>query len=106
MKRVTIFVILLISILYFRSFIWLVNAWLTEPCYSHGFLIPIISGFIVWRNLRNKKGMKVIRWTKLKQSKQNLLNQESTSSLLGLSSMSLALSTSSLSYPHYLSYSA
>ncbi len=47
MKKVTIFVVLLLSILYFRTFVWLVNAWLTDPYYSHGFLIPIISGFIV-----------------------------------------------------------
>ena len=56
-KKTTIFISLLLSILYFRTFIWLINSWLTDPYYSHGFLIPIISGFIVWRNIREcKKG--------------------------------------------------
>ncbi|MBC8521059.1 MAG: exosortase/archaeosortase family protein, partial [Methanomicrobia archaeon] len=41
--------------LYFRTFTWLINAWLTDPYYSHGFLIPIISGVIAWRNIRNYK---------------------------------------------------
>ncbi|NIA12124.1 MAG: exosortase [Nitrospiraceae bacterium] len=49
----------LLSILYFRTFIWLVNSWLTDPYYLHGFLIPIICGFIAWQNIRegNKGGM-------------------------------------------------
>ena len=56
-KKSTIFISLLLSLLYFRTFIWLFNSWLTDPYYSHGFLTPIISGFIVWRNIRkNKKG--------------------------------------------------
>jgi exosortase len=56
-KKSTIFISLLLSLLYFRTFIWLINSWLTDPYYSHGFLIPIICGFIAWRNIRkNKRG--------------------------------------------------
>ncbi len=59
--KTTVFISLLLSILYFRTFIWLINSWLTDPYYSHGFLIPIICGFIAWRNIRettneNEKG--------------------------------------------------
>ena len=50
--KVTLSVSLLLALLYFRTFIWLVNAWLTEPYYSHGFLVLIVSGFIAWRNIR------------------------------------------------------
>ncbi|MGB2727370.1 MAG: exosortase/archaeosortase family protein [Halobacteriota archaeon] len=55
MKKIAILVALLLSLLYFRTFTWLINAWLTDPYYTHGFLIPIISGFIAWRNIRNYK---------------------------------------------------
>ena len=57
MKKITFFISLLLSLLYFRTFIWLINSWLTDPYYSHGFLIPIICGFIAWRNIHknNKK---------------------------------------------------
>ena len=53
--KTTVFISLLLSILYFRTFIWLINSWLTDPYYSHGFLIPIICGFIAWRNIRETK---------------------------------------------------
>ena len=49
MKKFTILLALLLFILYLRTFGWLINAWLTNPYYSHGFLIPVISGFIVWK---------------------------------------------------------
>ncbi len=55
MKKITFFISLLLSLLYFRTFIWLINSWLTDPYYSHGFLIPIICGFIAWRNIREYK---------------------------------------------------
>ena len=53
--KTTVFISLLLSLLYFRTFIWLINSWLTDPYYSHGFLIPIICGFIAWRNIRETK---------------------------------------------------
>ncbi|MBN1762758.1 MAG: exosortase/archaeosortase family protein [Methanomicrobia archaeon] len=42
---------LLVALLYFRTFHWLVNTWLTDPYYSHGFLIVLVSCFIAWRAL-------------------------------------------------------
>ncbi len=42
-------VVILLSLLYFQTFIWLVNSWLSHSYYSHGFLIPLLSGFIFWR---------------------------------------------------------
>nr|QNO53219.1 hypothetical protein HNLOENAD_00019 [Methanosarcinales archaeon ANME-1 ERB6] len=53
MKKITILLALLLSVLYFRSFIWLTNAWLADPYYSYGFLVLIIAGFIAWINIRN-----------------------------------------------------
>jgi exosortase len=42
-------VIALLCLLYFQTFIWLVNSWLSHSYYSHGFLVPLVSGFITWR---------------------------------------------------------
>jgi len=55
MKKTVIPILLLSIFLYSSTFIWLFNSWLTDPYYSHGFLIPIISGFIAWRNTRKNK---------------------------------------------------
>lgn len=49
MKKITIVLALLVSVLYFRTFSWLVNTWLTDPYYSHGFLVLMIAAFIAWR---------------------------------------------------------
>jgi len=38
-----------ILILYFPVFVWLVSSWVNNPYYSHGFFIPFISGFLIWR---------------------------------------------------------
>ncbi len=47
------FVLMLCGILalYIPAMIWLVNSWYTNPFYSHGFLIPVISAFIAWNRL-------------------------------------------------------
>ncbi len=61
MKKTTIFILLLLLILYFPSPfsnfipIWLASFWRADPCYTHGFLILIISGVIAWRNVRDYK---------------------------------------------------
>ena len=61
MRRTTIFILLLLVILYFPSPfsnfipIWLASFWRTDPCYTHGFLIIIISCIIAWRNVREYK---------------------------------------------------
>ncbi|MEA1870414.1 MAG: exosortase/archaeosortase family protein [Euryarchaeota archaeon] len=54
MKKITILLALLLSLLYLRTFIWLSNTWFTDPVYSHGVLIPIISLYLAWRNVRDK----------------------------------------------------
>ena len=41
--------VVLLSALYFRTFIWMADSWLGDPAYSHGFLVPLISGFIIWQ---------------------------------------------------------
>lgn len=39
----------IMGIFYGSTFRWLIESWLNNPYYSHGFLVPIISGFIIWR---------------------------------------------------------
>jgi exosortase len=41
-------VLALLLLLYFPTFLWLVNSWLHSPYYSHGFLIPPVAGVIAW----------------------------------------------------------
>jgi exosortase len=50
--KVPLLILLILAILYYRTVRWLVHAWLTDPYYSHGFLVIIISGFFAWRALR------------------------------------------------------
>jgi len=54
MKKITILLVLLLTILYLRTFVWLANTWFTDPVYSHGVLIPIVSLFLAWRSVRDK----------------------------------------------------
>jgi exosortase len=54
MKKVTILLALLLSILYFYTFVWLANTWFTDPVYSHGILIPIVSLFLAWKKMRDR----------------------------------------------------
>ena len=39
----------LLTVLYYPTFKWLVDSWLGDPAYHHGFLVPVIAGFIVWK---------------------------------------------------------
>jgi exosortase len=52
MKSKTIIILVAIaaflSLLYWPTFRWLVNSWLSNDYYSHGFLVPLVSGFLVW----------------------------------------------------------
>ena len=50
MKTVVIllFTVALLTVAYWPTFRWLVNSWLSNDHYSHGFLVPLVSGFFVW----------------------------------------------------------
>ena len=56
-RRVTgpVVAVVLITVLYLWVFVWLVQSWLGDPYYGHGFLIPLISGFIFWLRRHNLK---------------------------------------------------
>ncbi len=57
--RIHFFISIFLSsslILYFPVLFWMVSSWGTNPYYSHGFFIPFISGFLIWRiSLSGKK---------------------------------------------------
>ncbi|VVB94656.1 Transmembrane exosortase (Exosortase_EpsH) [uncultured archaeon] len=38
----------IIGIFYYNTFVWLVGSWQNNIYYSHGFLVPLISGYIIW----------------------------------------------------------
>lgn len=38
----------ILALVYWPVFRWLVNSWLSNEFYSHGFLVPLVSGFFVW----------------------------------------------------------
>ena len=39
----------LLAFLFYPTFRWLLLSWLNSPYYSHGFLVPLISLFFLWR---------------------------------------------------------
>lgn len=39
----------IIGIFYYNTLIWLIESWLNNPYYSHGFIVPIVSIFIIWK---------------------------------------------------------
>jgi exosortase len=41
----------ILGFFYYNTFGWLIGSWLNNIYYSHGFLVPLISGYIVW-NMR------------------------------------------------------
>jgi exosortase len=43
----------LLAILVYPALVWLVRSWLSNPYYTHGFLIPPIAAFFAWRQWRN-----------------------------------------------------
>lgn len=38
----------LMIVIYSNTLIWLFTAWWSDPYYSHGVLVPLISGYLVW----------------------------------------------------------
>ncbi len=45
--------IAIVGIFYYNTLGWLIGSWINNPYYSHGFLVPVISGYIVW-NMRKE----------------------------------------------------
>ena len=50
-----IIVTALIAVLYLPIFVWLVQSWLHNPYYGHGFLVLLVSGSIFWLRRCNLK---------------------------------------------------
>ena len=44
-----VIILVLVTLLFWSTFVWLVYNWLNNSYYSHGFLVPFISGFFLWR---------------------------------------------------------
>ncbi len=53
--NVPLLILLILALLYVRMVPWIVHAWLTDPYYSHGFLVLLISAFLAWRALRTAR---------------------------------------------------
>ncbi|MEE8469713.1 MAG: archaeosortase/exosortase family protein, partial [Dehalococcoidia bacterium] len=58
LKRVVaiLAIVAVVGLLYWPVFRWLVQSWLSDPYYSHGFLVPLVSGFFVWTKRRQLRG--------------------------------------------------
>ncbi len=48
MVYITIIFVGIIIAFYYNTIGWLVESWLYNPYYSHGFIIPIISMYVIW----------------------------------------------------------
>ena len=42
----------IVGAFYYDTFKWLIESWMGNVYYSHGFVVPIISGYIIWK-MRN-----------------------------------------------------
>jgi exosortase len=50
----------LVIIAYIPAFIWMIDRWSSaETYYSHGFLVPLISGFIIWQKRKELNKLKI-----------------------------------------------
>lgn len=54
-----LFVVVLIAWLYFPVLLRLVHQWYEDPNYSHGFLVPVFSAFVVFRQRESLQAAKV-----------------------------------------------
>jgi exosortase len=48
MNYLLLIFIAMIGIFYYNTFGWLIGSWINNEYYSHGFLVPLISGYIIW----------------------------------------------------------
>jgi len=60
MIYIVLIFIAILGLFYYNTLGWLVGSWLHNEYYSHGFLVPLISGYIIWSmreelNLTEKK---------------------------------------------------
>ncbi|MBS1253632.1 MAG: hypothetical protein MAG451_02685 [Anaerolineales bacterium] len=39
----------LLGLVFLPTLRWLVDSWLGDPYYSHGFLVPVVAGYLIWR---------------------------------------------------------
>jgi exosortase len=42
-------IVVLLAMLFYPALVWLVRSWLSNPYYSHGFLVPLIAAVLAWR---------------------------------------------------------
>jgi len=40
--------LVVIAALYFNTLVWLFTAWWNDPYYLYGFIVPMISGYLIW----------------------------------------------------------
>lgn len=45
--------IAVVGVFYYNTFSWLIASWINNIYYTHGFLVPVISGYIIW-NMRKE----------------------------------------------------
>jgi exosortase len=48
---------LLLAVLYHRVILDLAHDWIVDENYSHGFLIPLVSGYMIWRRRKRIRGL-------------------------------------------------
>jgi exosortase len=53
--KAALLIAFLLALLYARTILWLVTSWLSDPYYSHGFLVLLVSGFFAWLALRTAR---------------------------------------------------
>lgn len=53
MVYIALLFIIVMVFFYYNTFVWLINSWINNPYYSHGFLVPFISGYLIW-NIRKE----------------------------------------------------
>ena len=45
---ISLAIVVILLLIYWPVFRWLLNSWLSNEFYSHGFLVPVVSGFFIW----------------------------------------------------------
>ncbi len=53
MNYILLIFITTVGIFYYNTFGWLIGSWINNEYYSHGLLVPLISGYIIW-NMRKE----------------------------------------------------